>query len=115
MKSLKLLSLNIWGGRRFAEFIDYVKDKSSEIDIFCFQEVLNTPIDIKTTNEQRANIYQELVKSLPNFWCSFAPAQKGWDFEGQTNFEIELGLAIFVRKTIKIKSERVSRYTLFVH
>lgn len=104
MKSLKLLSLNIWGGRRFSELIGFLKEKSSEIDIFCFQEVLDTSTDTKTTHEQRANIYDELIAALPNFWSFFAPAQKGWDYEGKVDFPIELGLAIFVRKEIKIKS-----------
>ncbi len=103
MKSLKLLSLNIWGGRRFDEFITFVKDNSSEIDIFCFQEILDTPTDTKVTNDQRANIYQELGSVLPDFWSSFAPAQEGYDFEKNVDFPLELGLAIFVRKSIKVK------------
>lgn len=100
---MKLVSLNIWGGRLFKPLVLFVKEQSKSTDIFCFQEVLDTSSDTKITHEQRADILKELQKALPDFRSYFAPATSGFDFENSVDFPLEQGLAIFVHKFIQVK------------
>ena len=38
---MKLISLNVWGGRAYPELIKFLKTEKNKTDIFCFQEVLD--------------------------------------------------------------------------
>ncbi len=44
---MRLISLNIHGGHEFEALIDFVKAQQEVTDIFCFQEVFDTPTDSK--------------------------------------------------------------------
>lgn len=116
MKSLKLLSLNIWGGRVFKKLIEYIEKQSEQTDIFCFQEVYSSQERIHTQGKSkgnslpndkpaRANIYQELSKSLPDFNGFYYSAQDKHDFHSLVDYELSFGLASFVRKKLKITAE----------
>lgn len=92
---MKLLTLNIWGGQVYEPLVKFIKAKRNEIDIFCFQEVLNGKSGEKTeiiTNapDARIDIYSELCDILSGFQGHFAPTQD------------EEGLAIFIRKNIPV-------------
>ncbi len=38
---MKLITLNLWGGRIYGELSKFLKAKKNTVDIFCFQEVLS--------------------------------------------------------------------------
>ena len=38
---MKLISLNTWGGRVYSKLAEFLESKKKEVDIFCFQEVLD--------------------------------------------------------------------------
>lgn len=100
---MKLVSLNIWAGREFNSLMKYVADQSSDTDIFCFQEVFDTPTERETVNEHyRANIFSELQKALPNHTGYFAPVQEGCGFNGPVDYPIQWGLAMFVRRSLNV-------------
>lgn len=102
---MKLVSLNIWAGREFGPLMKYVLDQASDTDIFCFQEVFDTPTSRKVVSEHyRANIYSELQKALPNHTGYFAPVQDGCGFNGQIDYPIQWGLAMFVRRSLNVDS-----------
>lgn len=100
---MKLISLNVWGGKIYEPLIKFISERSNEIDIFCFQEVFNTSSNIKVSGEIRANLLEEIEKILPNHQHYFANIQKGLNFEGKVDFDISYGLAIFINKSIKVK------------
>jgi len=101
---MKLISLNIWAGRVFKPLLKYISDHAHDTDIFCFQEVFDTPTSRKVVSKlYRANIFSELQKVLPNHTGYFAPAQDGFGMKGQViNFQISWGLALFVRKSLTV-------------
>lgn len=100
---MKLVSLNIWAGREFGPLMKYVLDQSRDTDIFCFQEVFDTPTSRKVVSEHyRANIYSELQKALPNHTGYFAPVQDGCDFNGPVDYSIQWGLAMFVKTSLNV-------------
>jgi len=100
---MKLLSLNIWGGKQFDILIDYIQKHSHDVDVFCFQEVFNTPTAHTTVDTYyRANIFSELQSILPDYQGYHAPVQWGYGFESPADFDICWGLALFVRKSLQV-------------
>ena len=100
---MKLISLNIWAGRVFDPLMKYIAKNAGDTDIFCFQEVFNTPTSRKTVSEHyRANIFSELQQVLPDHTGYFAPAQDGCGMEGPVDFQISWGLALFVKKYLTL-------------
>jgi len=104
---MKLISLNLWGGKVFMPLIDFIKQSSSNTDIFCLQEVFNTKSDIKEYRGYRTNMLYELQLILPDFVVFYFPTISGFDIEdppSKTDFDLEYGSAIFVKNNIKITS-----------
>ncbi|MEY4731792.1 MAG: hypothetical protein RL681_738 [Candidatus Parcubacteria bacterium] len=104
---MKLISLNIWGGTLYEPLMAFVKQHAKDADIFCFQEVFDTPTD-RTAMEYgtaHPNMRRELVNALPDFQHFYAPCQDGFQFgpgSPLADFTVTLGLAIFVRKPISV-------------
>ncbi len=97
---MKLVCLNIWGGINFEPLISFLKERS-DTDVFCFQEVFdNGHSDRPFGKEARMDIFDQLTKALSNHQGLFSPEQ-----------ENEEGIAIFVKKDIKI----LNNGSLFVH
>lgn len=101
---MKLITLNVWGGRHYKDLINFFKKYSNKTDIFCLQEVFDSKCLAENT-EIRTNFYSEVSKVLSNFNGFFAPAIKNYDNSiTAVNFDLFYGLAIFVNKNIKIDS-----------
>jgi len=95
---VKLITLNIWGGQVYEPLIEFIKEQGKNVDIFCFQEVINGIKGEKTeviSNAPNAivDIYSQIQAVLSKFQGYFAPAQK------------EAGNAIFIRKNIQVAKE----------
>ncbi len=101
---MKLITCNIWGGRIYEPFIEFLKGYSKEVDIFCFQEIFHTDTDIKFSNEARVNIFNEIKNVLVDFEGFYAPQQDKVDYKGLVDIEVSFGIAMFVKKTIKVES-----------
>ena len=120
---MKLISLNIWGGKYFEPLIKFVKDNSTTTDIFCFQEIYDTsstvkqylPKFLKTGIERisnnhdsiRANLLDELKNILKDFTYFYFPTLKGYDdVPNKVNFDLSYGQAMFVKTDVKINSHK---------
>lgn len=106
---MKLICLNTWGGHLYKPLINFIKDNSKDTDIFCLQEVFDTTSNIKTIEERRMNLYDEISKILRNHQGYFAPSLKDYVIVSQsrivkTNFNLYSGLSIFVKKQINVDS-----------
>src|SRR5258708_10951957 len=114
--SLRLETLNIWGGRLYHPLLEHIRRQAGNVDIFCFQEVYSTHSDRLSTRDawipaplrlpthdlpERATIYQELLDVLPEFYGYFSSCQDRYAYHGPVDFELSYGLAIFVRKTLQ--------------
>ncbi len=77
---MKLISLNLWAGREYDKLAKFVKEKSNDVDIFCFQEMLDIKASDRNTllesaksayaqsNTNQVNdLYKRLKKLLPHF------------------------------------------------
>lgn len=96
---MKVVSLNIWAGRVFDPLMDFVSEQARDTDVFCFQEVFDTPTSIKIVDEHyRTNLFYELRERLPKHTGYFASAAEGYGFVGPVDFPLFWGLAMFLRE-----------------
>lgn len=93
---MKLITLNIWGGRVFEALSAFLKKQALDTDIFCFQEVFNNGKLLEEYDDSRASLirlenFSELKALLPNYNAFLAPP----DSREET-------LAMFVKKDILV-------------
>jgi endonuclease/exonuclease/phosphatase family metal-dependent hydrolase len=102
---MKIVSLNVWGGKLLNSLLDFVAEESKNTDIFCFQEVLKLESSYDGgSTEERYNLFESLQENLSEFNSYFSPAQDGFDCDKKTDIPVSFGLAIFIRKTLKVES-----------
>ncbi len=108
---MKLICLNIWGAQVYKPLVEFLKDQSSDTDIFCFQEVMNSSVS-KFSNGAKTDVYNDLVKILKNYNSYLAtPILSGFDLKEKVDFDLTFGQATFVKKELKFLSEE----TIFVY
>lgn len=96
---MKLISLNLWGGRVHKELTSFLKEHSETTDVFCFQEMYHQA-DGKFSNAKWADdginlqLFDYIKNLLPGHIGIFYP-----------HFEDFWGLATFIRKDISILEE----------
>jgi endonuclease/exonuclease/phosphatase family metal-dependent hydrolase len=109
---MKIMCLNGWGGKLHVPLITYLE--ASSPDILCLQEVVHSP---ETTKEwltyrdgshilpQRANMFRDVARALPDHTPIFCPAAQGVLWDGETSIPSQWGLATFVRRTLPITGQ----------
>lgn len=107
---MKLMTLNIWGGRVYEPFLKFIRENRDNVDIFCFQEMFQSP-ESKFSNSIKSDIYLDVDKILKDHVGFFAPTFTGYDTEDSVDFDIAFGQATFIKKSIEL----VSQETIFVH
>ncbi|MCL5009221.1 MAG: endonuclease/exonuclease/phosphatase family protein [Patescibacteria group bacterium] len=104
---MKLITLNIWGGKIYQDLVEFVSEQAKDTDVFCFQEVFNGAERTKTDNLANhlkgvvTDMYSVLEKTLPNFKGFHAEAGK---FDVGT-IKASYGLAVFVRQGIEVEKQ----------
>lgn len=102
---MKLISLNIWGGKLYEPLVNFVKDYSKEVDIFCFQDVLfgKEPAFTKV-DKGRINIFEELSVVLSDFNYVKNRIDNESHFHSEAlDQNIGCGQVIFIRKPLEFK------------
>lgn len=104
---MKLITLNVWGGKEFNSLMKFFEKEAGDIDVFCLQEVI-FGLEPKFTNENkgRMNISAEITAKLHNF-RSYKFLAKHSDYFASELLPkgVTLGQEIFVRKSIKVTSD----------
>ncbi len=95
---MKLISLNIWGGKVYEPLIKFVKESAPSTDIFYFQEVFFSKSGIKESHGTRVNILEDLAAVLPDFRSFVAPTASGYDNAGPVDFDITEAKVVFLKK-----------------
>lgn len=116
--TLRLISLNAWGGRLHAPLIRYIAE--TDPDILCLQEVTRS---VSARHEwhiyrepglelpQRANLFEEVRAVLPSHDAFFCPTARGALAEDDETVFSEFGLATFVRQSLPVVAQAMD----FVH
>lgn len=92
---MKLITLNTWGGRVRAPFINFIKN-NQDVDIFCFQELYNNATHefVRIYGDVVKNLFTELQTLLPHHQSFFRPV-----------IDDAYGIGIFIKNEIKILKE----------
>jgi endonuclease/exonuclease/phosphatase family metal-dependent hydrolase len=93
---MKIISLNIWGGRVREDFIKFITKHADDTDIFCFQEVYKDAVEALKETEyayiaENQSFYL-LKELLPNHELIFNPAFLG-----------VYGVCLCIKKSIQIQ------------
>ena len=97
---MKLISLNTWMGIVKEPLMDFISAKRHDVDIFCFQEILNggaedAPRMWKDTGHVKDHqLLQHLQELLPDHRSFFYPHLSHW-----------AGLGIFVHSNVELLEE----------
>jgi hypothetical protein len=129
VSSLRIVSLNLWGGQAIGPLFDFVLQQAPQTDLFTFQEMLYGPELIPLACGFRTTLYQEFSAALPDFEGTFDPVVS-WDqplgdaalAEGQLitdpalaegrpgrSVRIPFGLATFARRTLPVVGRRAAK------
>jgi endonuclease/exonuclease/phosphatase family metal-dependent hydrolase len=85
-------------------FLEFIKKKAGDTDIFCLQEVFSTPTDIEFSSGAKMNLYQDISKILTSYQGYHSPKSKGYDYSGYIGKDIDFGNAFFIKKDIPVFS-----------
>jgi hypothetical protein len=109
-RSLRIISLNLWGGLALDPLLDFVREQAPSTDLFCFQEAIAAPELLKLACGFHITLYQEIANTLPEFDGAFDPVVS-WPEPTEDGREIQVpfGLATFARRTLPITARRAAR------
>ncbi len=108
---MKLITLNIWGGKQGEKVLDFVKKHKNEIDIFCFQEVFISKNSTLTPDGSRTNILGEISEILNEYKFYFSPTFHNRDYEHVVAYPLAHGQATFWKKDLNV----IKKGEVFVH
>lgn len=100
---MKLISLNVWGGKILNPLLNFIDEEAKTTDIFCFQEILDSTAPMGEDKEERHRLLEILKQRLPEFNSYFSPTQDGFDCGVIADSRISFGPAIFIRKNLKVE------------
>ena len=88
---MKLISLNVWGGRVRKPLLSFLEENQS-VDIFCLQEVYKEAEGKETVYlDAELDIYTDIIRSLPSHNALYHPHLKDY-----------YGLATFINSDIEV-------------
>jgi endonuclease/exonuclease/phosphatase family metal-dependent hydrolase len=93
---MKLITLNVWGGRITEPLYEFLRKNSGEIDIFCLQEIYNNAPDPMTDNERDPilTLFSDIQELL-----------LGYDAYFRAVIGEVYGIGIFIKKEIEVSEE----------
>ncbi len=107
---MKLVSLNAWGGREWDALHEWIPKTGA--DILCLQEVTRAPVpspdwlhysDPNRRLAQRADLFRDVSRLLPEHVGHFAPATRGMlRTEDGRHVPSEHGIAVWVRRHLAL-------------
>ena len=102
---MKLVFLNIWGGRIFEPLMEFIKEQSATADVFCLQEVMDASL-ATTFLGSRTVIFKKLKSALPDFQPYFMPVGKAIISDAGKNIKVQFGIGMFIRKGIIVEEAK---------
>lgn len=109
---MKIMCLNGWGGKLHQRLTSYLAEECPHI--LCLQEVTHSPAaktdwlmyrDGDHVLPQRANVFQDVARALPDHAAMFCPAAQGTLWDEECPVPSQWGLATFVHKSIPITAQ----------
>ncbi len=102
---MRLITLNIWGGRAHDPLLKFIEANRDQTDIFCFQEVFRSDRAVRNPNGSWSNTLAEIQELLPDFNFYFSPTYHGTDFDNKVDYPLSQGQSTFWNKKLTIKEK----------
>lgn len=100
---MKLISLNTWGGKALEPLLNFIAENEKDTDVLCFQEITFNTAGEKEISGYRANLLNDLTKTLPEFNYYYTPWLRGFDPKGKdVDYDLQEGIAIFIKKEYQL-------------
>lgn len=99
---MRLVTLNVFGGKLMEPLLHYIATLSPTVDVFCFQEALSVAPSASKQARDR-DLFSHLVNILDDFTGEFVPMQAFCAPEGPVTEPITMGLCYFVRKPFSVQ------------
>lgn len=101
---MKLMTLNIWGGKLYKPLMSFLEKNSENTDIFCFQDMLfGKEAGFSKIQKGRINLYEEVQKILKNFNSYIYRDPEESYFHGELlPLDVGCGQVIFVKNNIRV-------------
>ena len=101
---MKIITLNVWGGKMFEPLIDFIRKHAEDTDIFCFQDCLfGDKAEFSPLRKGRINLFHELESVLPDFNSVIYRDEEESFFAGEMlPADVGCGQVIFLRKNIEL-------------
>lgn len=101
---MKLITLNVWGGKLYEPFMNFLEEYSKDIDIFCFQDMLfGKEPEFSPIQKGRMNLFDETKRVLKNFnTFIYRDAEESYYHGELLPLSVGCGQVIFVRNNINI-------------
>lgn len=107
---MQIVSLNAWGGQLWESFAPWIETTTP--DVLCLQEVTRAPVpspdwlhyrDAHRALDQRADLFGDVCRLLPDHQSFFAPAMRGTlQNAGGEDVVSEHGLGLWVRRDLAV-------------
>jgi hypothetical protein len=109
-RTLRICSLNLWGGQVFEPLLEFVRQQAPRTDLFCFQESLAAAELLPLSCGFRTTLFRDLAAALPDFDGIFDPVVS-WPESTSNHRQITVpfGLATFARRSLPIVERRPAR------
>lgn len=78
---MRLITLNVWGGKLLDPLLQFIKEYSGKIDIFCFQEIYSSPEKRVIARNMNSQVLEEISAILKNYQVFYAPHLKNRDMK----------------------------------
>lgn len=101
---MKIIFLNIWGGKVYEPLMAFLHEHASGTDFFCLQEVFDSPHAVVMKGGARTDMFKRITNLLSGFAPFYTVAVEKFDGDDKVAFPLSYGNAIFAKKDIKILS-----------
>lgn len=99
---MRLITLNIWGGKIHDPLLKFIKEKAIDTDIFCFQENYSSDrLEILSLG-MFSNIHEQVFEILPEFNIFYYPLNENEDSRKKVDFPLTHGQVTFVKKNLNV-------------
>ena len=99
---MKLICLNIWGGKIHDPLLKLIKEKAIDTDIFCFQENFSSDRLELLSLDTYSNIHEQICKILSGFTAFYYPTIEYEDVRKKVDFPLSHGQVTFVKKNLNV-------------
>lgn len=104
---MEIMCLNGWGGKLHEMLLPYLT--AATPDVLCLQEVVHSPASDKDwltyrdgdhVLPQRANLFRDVCRVLPDHHAIFCPHAQGTLWDEEIELPSQFGIATFVHKSL---------------